>query len=132
MQTKEIQMDSNDRPVDPAGLQITDTPPTDGTHLGPTATETRSVPATRPSGFRRTVLTAGMAAALLVAGGAAVVSAASPDPSASPTPATTTNPSADGSTTPSTSATPGTGTRANCPHDGTSDATPSPTPTPTG
>jgi hypothetical protein len=83
--------------------------------------------APQPNGWRRTVLTAGMAAALLVAGGAAVVSAASPDPSVSPTPVTTTDPS-DGTTAPSTTS--GEGTRANC-HDATSgnpSATPSPTP----
>jgi ferric-dicitrate binding protein FerR (iron transport regulator) len=77
-----------------------------------------TAPATRASGFRRTVLTAGMAAALLIAGGAAVVSAASPVPSASPTPVATSG-----------------GDRHDCPNadgtdDGTSSATPTPTPTP--
>ena len=39
---------------------------------------------TRPSGLRRAVLTAAISGLLLVAGGVAVVSAASPEPSASP------------------------------------------------
>ena len=82
----------------------------------------------RVNGFRRTVLTAGMAAALLVAGGVAVVSAASPDLSATPTPVTTTDPSTGTSTSPSTSSS-GQGTRVNC-HDGTA-GSPSATPTPT-
>ncbi len=109
-------MDPDDLPAPPA-QDITEAPPV--------------APVARPSGFRRTVLTAGMAAALLIAGGVAVVSAASPDPSTSPTPATSTNPSDDGSTDPSSSAAPGQGTRANCPHDGTDDGTSTTTPTPT-
>lgn len=124
-------MDSNDQPVEPVHPQSVDVQAAGGPAHEPTPAEPSSTPATRPSGFRRTVLTAGMAAALLIAGGAAVVSAASPDPSASPTPATTTNPSTDGSTAPSSAAAPGTATRANCPHDGTGSATPSATPTPT-
>ena len=44
-------------------------------------------PATRQTGFRRTALTAGMAAALLIASGVPIVSAASPDaPASSATP----------------------------------------------
>ena len=39
---------------------------------------------TRPSGVRRAILTAAISGLLLVAGGVAVVSAASPEPSASP------------------------------------------------
>ncbi len=87
--------------------------------------------AIRPTGFRRTVLTAGMAAALLIAGGAAVVTAASPDPSATPTPVTTTDPSADGSTAPSSSATPGRGSHVDCPNMDGQSGTPSGAPTPT-
>ena len=52
-----------------------------------------------PNGFRRAILTAGMAAALLVTGGTAIVLAASPEPSASTAPSTNTDPSAGGSTT---------------------------------
>src|SRR5262245_44874570 len=48
-------------------------------------------------GVRRIVLTAALSALLLVGGAAAVVSAASPDPSASPAPAT--NGSGNGGTT---------------------------------
>jgi hypothetical protein len=80
--TKEIQMDSNDQPVQPAEAQAIEAPPVE--------------PATRQTGFRRTVLTAGMAAALLMLGGVAAVSAASPDPSAGPTPAAATDPSNHG------------------------------------
>ena len=53
---------------------------------------------TEPIGFRRAVLTAGMAAALLVTGGVAIVAAASPEPSASTAPGTTSDPSSGGST----------------------------------
>ena len=52
---------------------------------------------TKPSGVRRAVLTAAISGLLLVAGGVAVVSAASPEPSASPS---TAAPS-DGTTAPS-------------------------------
>lgn len=51
-----------------------------------------------PNGFRRAVLTAGMAAALLVTGGVAIVAAASPEPSASTSPGATSDPSSGGST----------------------------------
>jgi len=73
---------------------------------------------TKPSGLRRAVLTAAISGLLLVAGGVAVVSAASPEPSASPNTAapsdgTTTTPS-DGTTTPRTH----TGTEADCPNMG--------------
>jgi hypothetical protein len=95
---------------------------------------------TKTSGVRRAVLTAAIAGLLLVAGGVAVVSAASPDPSASPSTAApsvgTTAPS-DGTTTPRTHS----GTRGDCPDkaggtdgaDGTDDSggystTPSTTP----
>ena len=50
-------------------------------------------------GVRRAVATVALSATLLVVGGAAIVFAASPDPSASPAPAATTNPSG-GTTTP--------------------------------
>jgi hypothetical protein len=99
----------------------------------PIAEPVPSQPAARSSGFRRTVLTAGMAAALLIAGGVAAVSAASPDPSASSSPAATTEPSTDGTTAPSTSAAVDDAARADCPHedadDGTTSAAPTPTPT---
>ena len=111
-------MDPNDQPAMPAPETFDQ--PADGV---------AAAPETRVGGFRRSVLTAGMAAALLVAGGVAAVSAASPDPSASPTPATSTTPS-DGATTPSTSTTPGSGTHGNCPKDGTTSGTPNATPTP--
>jgi hypothetical protein len=118
-------MDPNDLPVFPAQPDATEPEP---------ATTPATTPGTSParsSGFRRTVLTAGMAAALLIAGGVAAVSAASPDPSTSPTPAATANPSDDGST--SSGSTAPDGSRADCPdksgQDGTA-AIPSPTPTP--
>lgn len=109
-------MDSVDQPVQPA----IDQPP----ERGEAPVE---VTTARPSGFRRTILTAGMAAALLVAGGVAVVSAASPDPSATPTPAATTDPSTDDDSTSSGTA-PTLGERGDCPaEDGDADtsATPS-------
>jgi hypothetical protein len=73
---------------------------------------------TNPSGLRRAVLTAAISGLLLVAGGVAVVSAASPDPSASPSTTapsdgTTTTPS-DGTMTPRTH----TGSKADCPNMG--------------
>ena len=70
----------------------------------PTVASVEARPAeTKPSGLRRAVLTAAISGLLLVAGGVAVVSAASPEPSASPSTAapsdgTTTTPS-DGTTT---------------------------------
>lgn len=110
-------MDSTDQPVQPA----IDQP------LGEPGEAAAPVTTNRPSGFRRTVLTAGMAAALLVAGGAAVVSAATPDPSTTPTPAATTDPSTgDDSNSPGTA--PTLGVRGDCPaEDGDADtsATPS-------
>ena len=78
-------MDPNDKPALPA-KPAAESPMAD---VVPAETGA-ATPPTRPSGFRRTVLTAGMAAALLIAGGAAVISAASPDLSASPTPGTST------------------------------------------
>ena len=70
---------------------------------------------TKTSGVRRAVLTAAISGLLLVAGGVAVVSAASPEPSASPSTAapsdgTTTTPS-DGTTTPRTHS----GANGDCP-----------------
>ena len=73
--------------------------------------------ATKPSGLRRAVLTAAISGLLLVAGGVAVVSAASPEPSASPSavaPGGPTTPSNGGTTTPRTH----TGTKADCPNMG--------------
>jgi hypothetical protein len=105
-------MDSTDQPGQPAIDQPTEPP--------------AAVTATRPNGFRRTVITAGMAAALLIAGGVAVVSAASPDPSASPMSTATTDPTTDGST--SSGSAPTLGERGDCPaEDGDADtsATPS-------
>ena len=92
----------------------------------PTEAASAATSTLRPTGFRRTVLTAGMAAALLVAGGVAVVSAASPDPSASPTPAASTGASSDDSTSSGRIGT-GTGERGDCPADDDADtsATPS-------
>jgi hypothetical protein len=59
-------------------------------------------PIRRPDGVRRALLTAGIAGALLVTGGVAVVFAASPEPSGSPAPsATTGDPSNGGTTAPS-------------------------------
>jgi hypothetical protein len=55
----------------------------------------------QPNGFRRAVLTAGMAAALLVTGGVAIVFAASPEPSASAAPGATAAPNSGGTTAPS-------------------------------
>jgi hypothetical protein len=71
----------------------------------------------QPNGLRRAVLTAGMAAALLVTGGVAIVFAASPEPSASAAPGATTAPNSGGTTAPSG------GTRQGhngqpCPNDG--------------
>ena len=89
---------------------------------------------TRPNGVRRAVLTAAISGLLLVAGGVAVVSAASPEPSASPStvaPGGTTAPSNGGTTTPRTH----TGTKTDCPNmgggtsgSGGSSTTPSTTP----
>jgi len=61
---------------------------------------------TRPGGLHRTLLTAAISGLLLVAGGVAVVSAASPEPSAAPStlaPGGTTAPSNGGTNTPHTS-----------------------------
>ena len=70
-----------------------------------------------PSGLRRAVLTAAISGLLLVAGGVAGVSAASPDPSASPS---TVAPSDGTTTTPGTTTAPRThtGTKADCPNMG--------------
>ena len=54
----------------------------------------------RRDGLRRTLLTAGIAGALLVTGGVAAVFAATPDPSATPAPSATTDQSGGGSTAP--------------------------------
>ena len=105
-------MDPNDLPAQPVEGQATQAPPVE--------------PVTRQSGFRRTVLTAGMAAALLIAGGVAAVSAASPDPSATPTPAGATDPSPDRSSP----GRPDRGSHVNCPNMG-GGGTMSTTPTPT-
>lgn len=71
-----------------------------------------SVPATVGPSLRRMVMTAGLAGLLLVAGGVAAVSAASPDPSSAPS---TTAPS----TTPPSGQPGGTGhSSANCPNMG--------------
>jgi hypothetical protein len=74
-------------------------------------------PVGQPNGLRRAVLTAGMAAALLVTGGVAIVFAASPEPSASAAPGATAAPDSGGTTAPSG------GTRQGhngqpCPNDG--------------
>jgi hypothetical protein len=54
----------------------------------------------RPDGLRRTILTAGIAGALLVTGGVAAVFAATPDPSTTPAPSATTDQSGGGTSTP--------------------------------
>ncbi len=69
-------------------------PATPPAPAAPTASHVR-----RPEGLKRAILTAGIAGALLVTGGVAVVFAASPDPSATPAPSATT-PSSGGSTAP--------------------------------
>ncbi|HEY7589766.1 MAG TPA: hypothetical protein VH723_02165 [Candidatus Limnocylindrales bacterium] len=67
-------------------------------------------------GLRRGVMTAAIAGMLLIGGGVAAVSAASPDPSASTTPSTETTPSDDGTTSPDPSANPDTGRQGHdCP-----------------
>src|SRR3954468_18729669 len=80
-----------------------------------------TAPATRStSGIRRGVITAVLSAGLLIAGGVAVVNAASPDPSASTSP-NATQPSTNGSggTAPSAQPRAGNGGAGhNCPQDG--------------
>ena len=71
-----------------------DQQPIDATLAPPAPTDPATPTETR--GFRRAVLTAGMAAALLVTGGTAVVLAASPDPSAAPSSGATTTPQQGG------------------------------------
>lgn len=84
--------------------------------IEPVAPTTVAPAETKPSGVRRAVLTAAISGLLLVAGGVAVVSAASPDPSASPS---TVAPSGGSTTTPSdgTTTTPPahSGTKGDCP-----------------
>lgn len=86
-----------------------DDQPIGGADAPPTAATSTTRPTTAPNPFRRTLLTAGLAGALLVAGGVAAVAAASPDPSVSPAPAASDDPSSGGSTGP---------TRADRQHDG--------------
>jgi hypothetical protein len=64
----------------------------------PGSNPTNATVATQPNGFRRAILTAGMAAALLVTGGVAIVAAASPEPSASANPGATNDPSSGATT----------------------------------
>lgn len=69
---------------------------------------------TKPGGVRRAILTAAISGLLLVAGGVAVVSAASPEPSASPStvaPVGTTTTPSNGTTTQPTHS----GTKGDCP-----------------
>ena len=77
----------------------------DDIHTGEPAVEPTAPPPSpirRPEGLRRALLTAGIAGALLVTGGVAVVFAATPEPSGSPAPsATTGDPSNGGTTAPS-------------------------------
>ena len=92
----------------------TQAPATPPAPTAPTASHVR-----RPDGLRRAILTAGIAGALLVTGGVAVVFAASPDPSAG-APSTTT-PSNGGSTAPNGGTTAPSGGRHNgqpCPNMG--------------
>ena len=91
---------------------------------------------TKPGGVRRAILTAAISGLLLVAGGVAVVSAASPEPSASPStvaPVGTTTTPSNGTTTQPTHS----GTKGDCPDkagisggtgNGGSSTTPSTTP----
>jgi hypothetical protein len=81
-----------------------------------------AVPESRPvnrgfGGWRRGIATALLSTGLLVVGGTAVVTAASPDPSASPN--ASTQPSVDGSGSPSESTRPDRGGDGNCPDKGT-------------
>ena len=92
----------------------TQAPATPPAPTAPTASHVR-----RPDGLRRALLTVGIAGALLVTGGVAVVFAASPDPSGG-TPSTTT-PSNGGSTAPNGGTTAPSGGRHNgqpCPNMG--------------
>jgi large repetitive protein len=92
----------------------TQAPATPPAPPAPTASHVR-----RPDGLRRALLTAGIAGALLVTGGVAVVFAASPDPSAG-APSTTT-PSNGGTTAPNGGTTAPSGGRHNgqpCPNMG--------------
>jgi hypothetical protein len=70
-------------------------------------------------GLRRGLVAAVLGTVLLVGGGAAIVSAATPDPSASPSATTETQPSDDGTTAPSETTRP----KGDCPEgqDGQSD-----------
>lgn len=92
----------------------TQAPATPPAPTAPTASHVR-----RPDGLRRAILTAGIAGALLVTGGVAVVFAASPDPSAGAP--STTAPSSGGSTAPNGGTTAPSGGRHNgqpCPNMG--------------
>ncbi len=81
-------MEPTFQPLEPA--------PTPSVEARPAETKTTS-------GMRRAVLTAAISGLLLVAGGVAVVSAASPEPSASPSTTPSDGPRAvDGTTTPRT------------------------------
>lgn len=78
----------------------------------------------RLGGLRRGIATGLLVVGLLVVGGTAVVTAASPDPSASPN--ASTQPSDDGSGAPSESTRPDRGGDGNCPDKGTDAADESP------
>ncbi len=90
-------MESTSQPLQP--IQPIHTPPVE------------AEPVAKTSGIRRAVMTAVISGLLLVGGGVAAVSAASPAPSTSPG---TTAPSGGTSTTPRTH----TGSSANCPNMG--------------
>jgi hypothetical protein len=92
-------MDPSFQPLEPA--------PTPSVEVRPA--ETKSV-----SGVRRAVLTAAISGLLLVAGGVAVVSAASPEPASPSTvaPSDGTTAPSDGTTAPRTHS----GARGDCPH----------------
>ena len=72
----------------------------DASATPPTPTNPAPASFRRPDGLRRTILTAGIAGALLVTGGVAAVFAATPDPSATPAPSATTDQSGGGTTAP--------------------------------
>lgn len=72
----------------------------DASATPPTRTDPAPTSFRRPDGLRRTILTAGIAGALLVTGGVAAVFAATPDPSTTPAPSARTDRSG-GTTAPS-------------------------------
>ena len=74
--------------------------PHDASATPPAPTNPAPTTFRRPDGLRRTILTAGIAGALLVTGGVAAAFAATPDPSTSPAPSATTDQPGGGTTAP--------------------------------